>query len=87
VLDSLCDLFYFSTVSQRKYEFLAWKDEGVWTAHSPSVVGVYGVGATRAEAERDLLDGIEELVSYLGEVGESAPRPKHIAIGVLEIEV
>lgn len=71
---------------RKKYEFVAWKDEGVWTAHSPSVAGVYGLGSTMAAAQKDLADAIAELLDYLREIGERAPVPKRFAVGVLNVE-
>lgn len=82
-LDYSTIVFYFSTM--KKYDFIAWQDEGIWTAHSPSVPGVYGVGDTRREAQDDLANAILELFAYLSDIGERAPAPKQITSGVLEI--
>jgi len=52
------------------YDYIAWREEGVWTAHSPSLPGVYGVGKTRDQAERDLFESVDELMDYLDEIDE-----------------
>jgi len=49
------------------------KEEGIWTAHDPSVPGVYGLGDTRNEAEQDLVEALEELREYLRSAGERQP--------------
>jgi predicted RNase H-like HicB family nuclease len=69
----------------RRYGYVAWQDEGLWTAHSPSVPGVYGVGSTRRAAERDLFDALEEMLSYLAEIGERPPRAKRLVSGSVAI--
>jgi predicted RNase H-like HicB family nuclease len=51
-------------------ERVAWVEEGQWTAHSPSMPGVYGVGETSAAAVADLEEALAELDSYLDEIGE-----------------
>lgn len=43
---------------------LVW-EEGLWTVHSPSLPGVYGIGATEEEARADLADAEEALAEYL----------------------
>jgi predicted RNase H-like HicB family nuclease len=68
-----------------KYGFVVWQDEGVWTAHSPSVPGVYGVGATRRAAEKDLTEGITVMLDYLKEIKAQPPKAKKIAAGVAVI--
>jgi predicted RNase H-like HicB family nuclease len=69
----------------RKYDYVAWKDEGLWTVHSPSVPGVYGVGATRREAEADFIDALSELLAYLRDIGESPPKRTQVIAGVVEV--
>lgn len=69
----------------RKYDYVAWKDEGLWTAHSPSVPGVYGLGATRRAAETDLIDATAELLDYLDDVGENPPKRTRVVAGTIEV--
>jgi predicted RNase H-like HicB family nuclease len=70
-----------------KYEFVSWQDEGVWTAHSPSVPGVYGIGDTRQKAETDLFEAIGEMFDYLVSIGEKRPKAKRVVSGVLTVAV
>jgi len=70
-----------------KYEYVAWKDEGIWTVHSPSVPGVYGLGGTFREAERDYIEALDTLTDYLSEINEPLPAPISIKVGSIEIEV
>ena len=69
----------------RKYDYVAWKSEGKWTVHSPSVAGVYGVGTTRRAAEADFLDALSELLAYLSDSGERPPKRTPVAFGVVEV--
>jgi len=69
----------------RKYDYVAWREEGQWTAHSPAVPGVYGLGSTLSAAEQDLADALHEFLDYLDEIGERAPAPKRVTSGVLEV--
>jgi len=62
----------------RTYDVLTWEEEGVWTAHSPSVPGVYGLGSTPDVADRDLKDALDTLAEYLREIGESLPRARRL---------
>ncbi len=79
-------MFYFSTMSAtRSYDYLIWQEEGLWTAHSPSVPGVYGVGATRREAEKDFFEALGEMVAYLKDVGEAMPKRQRLSLGVVEV--
>jgi predicted RNase H-like HicB family nuclease len=55
----------------KTYDVVIWKEEGIWTAHSPSVPGVYGLGSTREIANRDLKEALALLSHYLREIGES----------------
>ena len=59
---------------------MLWKEEGIWTAHAPSVSEVYGMGKTAAAAKRSLAAGIADLCAYLDEIGE--PRPVSIPVRV-----
>lgn len=62
----------------KTYDVISWKEEGVWTAHSPSVPGVYGLGSTRDSANRDLSEALTLLSQYLLEIGESLPRSQKL---------
>ncbi len=68
-----------------KYRFVAWKESGMWTAHSPSVPGVYGVGSTAASAERDLREALVLVASYLTEGRRKMPRPQKLRFGEVRI--
>ncbi len=68
-----------------KYKFVAWKEEGIWTAHSPSVSGVYGVGRTVQAAEADLKDALALLFRYLSESGERRPRSQKLKFGEVRV--
>jgi predicted RNase H-like HicB family nuclease len=57
------------------YPVTLWKEEGMWTAHAPSIPGLYGLGKTPAAAKRDLAAGMRDLFAYLDEIGEPRPRP------------
>jgi predicted RNase H-like HicB family nuclease len=50
-----------------------WEDEGQWTAHDPTVPGVYGLGPSRAAAETDFREALSELHAYLRDIGEAVP--------------
>ena len=80
-------VLYFSTMRQRSYDYIAWHDEGMWTAHSPSIPGVYGLGATRGEAEQDLFAGIEEMFGYLKDIGVQLPVAKRVISGTVRVQV
>lgn len=60
----------------RRYDYIAWKDEGNWVVHSPSVPGVYGLGSTRKRAEKDFLKALNALLEHLREIGERPPTPR-----------
>lgn len=62
---------YFSAMHKGNY--IAWQDEGQWTAHDPEVPGVYGLGDTLAEAERDLAEGLD-LLAQEPQARECDPR-------------
>ena len=73
LLDSMAELWHFYTM--RMYDVITWEEEGIWTAHSPSVPGVYGLGSTPDIANRDLSEALSLLSEYLQEIGEPMPRP------------
>lgn len=70
----------------RKYDYVAWEEEGTWTVHSPSVPGVWGLGATRAEAEADFTDALNETLTHLVETGKRLPKQRHVTVGVVEVD-
>jgi uncharacterized protein with HEPN domain/predicted RNase H-like HicB family nuclease len=55
----------------RRYGFVFWLEEGLWTARAPAVSGAYGVGATAVEAKDDLIQALEALSEYLKKSGEN----------------
>ena len=55
----------------RRYGFVFWFEEGLWTARAPAVSGAYGVGATAVEAKDDLIQALEVLSEYLKKSGEN----------------
>jgi predicted RNase H-like HicB family nuclease len=67
------------------YSYVAWKDEGMWTVHTPSVPGLYGVGKTRRAAERDFRQALSLLLAYLDEIGEAPPKPTPVYTGKLAV--
>jgi len=69
----------------QSYDSIAWKDEGLWTAHSPSIPGVYGLGRTKARAERDLADALGTLFEYLKKIGEARPAPRRLVVGAVTV--
>ncbi len=55
-------------------DLAVWLEEGVWAAHRASVPGAYGLGETRAQADRDLSESLDELKAYLNDIGERPPN-------------
>lgn len=47
-------------------------EEGMWTAHAPSVPGAYGLGPSSDAAEADLREALELLAEHLEEAGDAA---------------
>lgn len=72
----------FSTVT---YKYVAWKEEGVWTAHCPAIPGVYGLGSSVAASVSDLEEALRLLAEHVAELGERLPRGGQISVGTLEI--
>lgn len=62
-----------------------WEEDGVWTAHAPSVPGAYGLGSTPAEAKRDLTEALELMSDYLATVGEDLPSARKVRMGQVRI--
>lgn len=58
-----------------QYDILLWRDEGIWTAHAPSVPGAYGIGRTPKAAKADLAGALRELATYLKSRNRKLPRP------------
>jgi predicted RNase H-like HicB family nuclease len=69
----------------RKYDFVVWSEEGKWTAHSPAMPGVYGIGRTRKRAEADLFEAMTERAVHLREIGEQLPPARAIGVGTLTL--
>jgi predicted RNase H-like HicB family nuclease len=67
------------------YDYVSWKESGVWTAHCPAVPGVYGLGDTSAQAVADLREALNELDDYLDEIGESLPSAGKVRTGELRL--
>ena len=59
----------------KTYPVMLWREEGIWTAHAPSIPGLYGLGRTPSAARRDLANGMHDVFTYLDEIGESRPAP------------
>lgn len=76
-------LWHFYTMST--YHTIAWKEDGTWTAHAPSVPGVYGLGRTRRQAEDDLVEALELMFDYLDEVGDPRPAPSPVVHGEVRL--
>lgn len=72
-------------MAKRAYDYLIWQEEGIWTAHSPSVQGVYGLGDTREEAEADFFEALEEMLAYRLDRGEKLPKRQRLSLGVVEV--
>lgn len=69
----------------RSYEFVSWEEEGIWTSHAPSFPGAYGLGKTPGESEKDLSEAVSLMMSYMVEVGEEVPAPRHVRTGQLSL--
>ncbi|MEK6607457.1 MAG: hypothetical protein AABZ30_07335 [Myxococcota bacterium] len=65
----------------RTYPVTLWKEEGIWTAHTPAISGLYGMGKTPAAACRDLALGMRDVFAYLDEIGEPRPAPIPVRAG------
>lgn len=72
----------FSTMT---YDYVAWKEEGVWSAHCPAIPGAYGIGPTPASAVADLKEALGLLVEYLKDLGEPVPRSGPVRTGELSL--
>ena len=68
----------------RKYNCIVWKEDGIWTAHSPSVPGSYGTGRTRQSAIADLTSALRDVVAYLKDIGGQVPRSLNVSIDTVE---
>jgi predicted RNase H-like HicB family nuclease len=67
------------------YDYVAWEEAGQWAAHCPAVAGVYGIGQTSAAAIKDLKEALEELDSYLEEIGQALPVAGKFRTGELRL--
>lgn len=67
------------------YTVLTWQEEGVWSAMSPSVPGVFGLGSTRVAAENDFTEALSTLADYLDEIGEPLPPAQRIYVRDLSV--
>jgi len=68
-----------------RHDVMVWKEDGVWTAHSPALVGVYGTGITKRKALDDYVAAANLMLSYMDELGEAPP--KRMPIDVVEVEI
>ena len=50
-----------------KNKLIFTEEDGVWTAHDPTVEGVYGIGPTRKAAKEDLREALELLGDYVAD--------------------
>jgi predicted RNase H-like HicB family nuclease len=46
-----------------------------WAAYVPDLPGCIGVGATQAECEQNIAEGIEAYIQYLADEGQPVPVP------------
>lgn len=67
------------------YDYVSWKEEGVWTANCPAVAGVYGIGPTSGAAVADLKEALSEMSAYLDGIGERLPRNGQVRTGELRL--
>lgn len=70
----------------KKYEYVAWKDEGRWVVHSPSVPGVYGLGRSKAAAKEDFSQALSLLIEHLRSIDEPLPRARPLEIGTAQVD-
>ena len=46
-------------------------EDGLWSAKTPTIRGVYGVGVTAEKAKRDMVEALQTMADYLKKTGES----------------
>lgn len=68
-----------------KYDVVVWSEEGVWTAHSPSVPGVYGLGKSRRAAVADFKLALSDEIAYQKQIGQRPSRQRRIFLDAVEI--
>jgi len=51
-----------------KNKLVFTEEDGTWSAHDPTVEGVYGLGPTRKAAKEDLRETLELLDDYVDDV-------------------
>ena len=59
------------TPYSHRYHFCFWLEDGLWSAKTPTIRGVYGVGVTAEKAKRDLVEALQTMADYLKKTGES----------------
>jgi predicted phosphodiesterase/predicted RNase H-like HicB family nuclease len=63
-----------------KNKLVFTEEDGAWTAHDPTVEGVYGLGPTREAAKEDLREALELLGDYVaGQAEEEAQDAEDVA--------
>jgi predicted RNase H-like HicB family nuclease len=67
-----------------KYGCLLWQEAGVWVAQNPEL-HCWGQGKTRQAAIDDLSDAARLMLSYLRDIGEAPPTPRHVEIESVEL--
>lgn len=65
-------------VHTTEHDVVAWEEDGIWTAHAPSIRGVYGLGATRKKAEEDLTEAANLLFKVMTKAKEPFPPQRRI---------
>jgi len=60
-------------VRATEYDVVVWEEGRTWTAHAPSITGVYGLGATREEAKEDLTEAANLLFNVMAKAKEPFP--------------
>ncbi len=59
------------TPYSHRYHFCFWLEDGLWSAKTPAIRGVYGVGVTAEKAKRDLVEALQTMADYLKKTGEN----------------
>lgn len=70
-----------------KYTVVTWKEEGIWTAHSPVVPGVWGLGKSRRAAVADFQSALRDEVAYQKRIGKLSHRSKRTSVSLTIVEV
>jgi predicted RNase H-like HicB family nuclease len=83
-VDKFCEQWHFYTMKKVR-ECVMWDEDGVWTAHAPSVPGVYGLGDTPEASSKDLTEALELMSAYLHDVGEVLPEARSVRLGQVRI--